>query len=29
MADIAETTLQSKDVKEKNWYNVYLCHRFV
>jgi hypothetical protein len=29
MREIAENTLQDKDHKEKNWYKVYLCHRFV
>jgi hypothetical protein len=29
MKEIAESTLQDKDAKEKNWYKVYLCHRFV
>lgn len=29
MKEIAENALQDKDQKEKNWYKVYLCHRFV
>ncbi len=29
MKEIAESALQDKDGKEKNWYKVYLCHRFV
>lgn len=29
MKEVAETTLAEKDQKEKNWYKVYLCQRFV
>lgn len=29
MNEIAENTLQDKDIKEKNWYKVHLCHKFV
>ena len=29
MKEIAESALQDKDGKEKNWYKVYLCHKFV
>lgn len=29
MKEIAEITLSEKDSREKNWYKVYLCNRFV
>jgi hypothetical protein len=29
MQEVALQTLQDKDTKEKGWYKVYLCHRFV
>lgn len=29
MKEIAENALQDKDLKEKNWYKVLLCSRFV
>lgn len=29
MREIAEITLSEKDTKQKNWYKVYLCHKFM
>lgn len=29
LQEISQIALQGKDNKEKNWYKVYLCHRFV
>ena len=29
MREIAEVTLSEKDPKEKNWYKVFLCHKFM
>ena len=29
LQEISQLALQDKDYKEKNWYKVYLCHRFV
>ena len=29
MREIAEFTMQDKDINEKNWYKVHLCHKFV
>ena len=29
MKEIAEVALSEKDSKEKNWYKVYLCSKFV
>ena len=29
LKEVAEITLAQKDEKEKNWYKVYLCHKFM